>query len=196
MDNEVEVMRIIRVPPMGKMVVKAGDNRYQHISQVHDDALRQRILAAIGELVTFADGYSALEDAGVAPLLSVQLDGEDEDKLEQRQQEFLESLEIERDVMYVEDVKGSSNIHPVGTQETDRGGDTGLLSVAEMINPILQKHVDSDPQLAGRTIKLESEAHGGLHIVVDGKVFQRPEEIPDNNVRKVLRAALKEWDNS
>ncbi len=159
-------------------------------------------MAAIGELVTFADGYTALEEAGLAPPLSAESANEaseassENEKLEQKQAAFLESLEIERDVMYVEDAEVSGSIHPVGTQETDRQGDTGPLSIAGLINPILQKHVDAEPKLTGRTVKLETEANGGLYILVDGQVFKRPEDIPDNDVRKVLRAALKEWDST
>jgi hypothetical protein len=60
----------------------------------------------------------------------------------------------------------------------------------------LQKHVNAEPELESRSIRLASEANGGLYIVVDGQVYQRPEDIPDIEVRKVLRAALKEWDST
>ncbi len=199
MENEVEVMRIVRVPPMGKMVVISESNRYQHISQVPDDTLRQRIMAAIGELVTFADGYSTLLDAGLAPPLSAEIASEatsEDEKLEQQQLAFVESLKLERDVMYVEDAEVSGSVHPVGLEETDLIGDTGPLSIAGLINPILQKHVNAEPELEGRSIRLATEANGGLYIVVDGQVYQRPEDIPDIEVRKVLRAALKEWDST
>lgn len=199
MENEVEVMRIIRVPPMGKMVVISGSDRYQHISQVGEETLRQRIMAAIGELVTFADGYSTLVDAGLAPALSEELTNgtmSEDEKLEQQQLAFLQTLELEKDVMYVEGSEISGSTHPVGLEETDLTGDAGPLSIAGLINPILQKHVDAEPELKNRTIKLASEANGGLYIVVDGQVYQRPEDIPDMEVRKVLRAALKEWDST
>jgi len=199
MENEVEVMRIVRVPPMGKMVVISESDRYQHISQIGEETLRQRIMAAIGELVTFADGYSTLVDAGLAPALSVELTNRtmsEEEKLEQQQLAFLQSLELERDVMHVEGSEVSGSTRTVGHEETDRTGDAEPLSIAGLINPILQKHVDAEPELKDRTIKLASEANGDLYIVVDGQVYQRPEDIPDMEVRKVLRAALKEWDNT
>ncbi len=156
-------------------------------------------MVAIGELVTFADGYSTLLDAGLAPPLSAEIASEatsEDEKLEQQQLAFVESLKLERDVMYVEDAEVSGSVHPVGLEETDLIGDTGPLSIAGLINPILQKHVNAEPELEGRSIRLASEANGGLYIVVDGQVYQRPEDIPDIEVRKVLRAALKEWDST
>ncbi len=199
MDNEFEVMRVVRVPPMGKLEILVGKNRFQQISQVRDPGLKQRLLAAIGELVVFADGYEALEAAGVAPPVSAELP-ESEDpvsqSVEERQATFLASLERERDVMYMSDAESSGSEHPIGVAESDRKGDTGPLSIVGQINPILQKHVAENENLQGRKIELEQDPSGGLFIEVDGKYYRRPDEIEDADVRHVLRAALKEWDSN
>ncbi len=199
MENEVEVMRVIRVPPMGKLVILVGNNRFQQISQVRDPAVKQRLMAAIGELVVFADGYEALEAAGVAPPVSAELPKSDEpvdQSLEARQATFLASLERERDVMYLTDAESSGSEHPVGVIESDRKGGTGPLSIVGQINPILKKHIAENENLKGRKIELEQDPSGGLFIEVDGKYYRRPDEIDDPDVRLVLRAALKEWDSS
>jgi hypothetical protein len=199
MENEVEVMRIVRVPPMGKMVVTSGENRYQHISQVQDESLKQRIMAAIGELVTFADGYSTLVEAGLAPPLGVEMANEvssEEDKLELQQMAFLESLEKENNLVGADVTEQVGDISTVGATEPNISGDDGPLSITGLINPILQKHVAAEPELRGRTVKLAAERDGALNIIVDGKIYKRPEDIPDAEVRKVLRAALKEWDST
>jgi hypothetical protein len=199
MDNEVEVMRVVRVPPMGKLVILVGKNRFQQISQVRDPGVKHRLLAAIGELVVFADGYEALEAAGVAPPVSSELPKSDlpvSHSLEERQAAFLASLERERDVMYLSDAESSGSVHPVGVSESDRKGGTGPLSIVGQINPILKKHIAGNENLQGRKIELEQDPSGGLFIEVDGKYYRRPDEIDDPDVRHVLRAALKEWDSS
>jgi hypothetical protein len=199
MDNEVEVMRVLRVPPRGKLVILVGKNRFQQISQVRDPSVKQRLLAAIGELVIFADGYEALEAAGVAPPLSVELPESNQPvshSLEERQATFLASLERERDVMYVSDAESSGSEHPVGVTDSDRTGGTGPLSIVGQINPILQKHIAENENLQGRKIELEQDPSGGLFIDVDGKYYRRPDEIEDADVRSVLRSALREWDSN
>ena len=199
MKSEIEVMYVVRVPPLGKLVVKTTHGQFQHISQVRDEALKRRLMVAIGELVVFADGYEALESAGVAPPLSSDVPINKEPvhpSLEQRQATFLASLQRERDVMYLADSESSGSEHPVGPRESDRTGDTGPLSIVGQINPILKKHVEANENLRGRKIELEQDPSGGLLIEVDGKFYSRPDEIEDPEVRSVIRAALREWDSS
>ena len=70
MQREIEIMRVLRTPPMGKLVVNYSDKRYESISDVPEANVRQLLHAAIGELITFAGGYQQLVDAGVAPPLA------------------------------------------------------------------------------------------------------------------------------
>ena len=71
MENILEVMRIKRIPPMGKLVIEVGNQRFDRISQIQDEVIKQLVVAAIGELIVFADGYQTLADAGVAPPMSL-----------------------------------------------------------------------------------------------------------------------------
>lgn len=97
MRNEIEVMRVIRVPPMGKLVIEAEGQRLETLHEIQSDKVKQRVLAAIGELITFAGGYRALENAGLAPPLEPPRGREgleaDEEPLTPAQEAFLASLE-------------------------------------------------------------------------------------------------------
>ena len=197
MEAEIQVMNVVRVPPLGKLMVEVGQERYQHISEVKDTEIRQRLLAAIGELVVFADGYEALESAGVAPPLSTEVASQERPvspSLEKRQTEFLESLQQERDRLYAADIE-STEREDLGGGDV-RTGYTGPLSIVGQVNPILKRHVAADEKLQGRNIELLVDPAGGLRIEVDGTFYKRPDEIEDPDVRRVLRAALKEWDSS
>ena len=199
MEAEIEVMNVVRVPPLGKLLVKVGKGRYQHISEVKDAEVRQRLMAAIGELVVFADGYESLESAGVAPPLSTQIPSSSKPvspSLEQRQAEFLESLQRERDKLYATSVESPGSEHPKGPGEDVRTGFTGPLSIVGQVNPILKRHVAADEKLRGRKVELQADPAGGLLIEVDGVFYKRPDEIDDPDVKRVIRAALKEWDRS
>lgn len=69
MDKPVEIMRIIRVPPMGKLVVQIGKRQFVSLDEIDNPKARQIILAALGELVSFGGGYEQIVDAGFAPPL-------------------------------------------------------------------------------------------------------------------------------
>lgn len=195
MENEVEVMRVVRVPPRGDLVIWVGADRYQHISNINDNVLKRRVLAAIGELIVFADGYEALVEAGSAPPLTTGIENE-KSELERQRAAFLASLERERNTMQAAESQVPGSVQPAGTQEAEATAEIGSLSIAEMINPFISKHLAAEPKLAGRSMRLETDPNGSLSIIVDDKTYRRPEEIEDLEMRRILRASLKEWDES
>ena len=97
MQDEIEVMRVIRVPPMGKLVIEAEGQRLETLQEIESDKVKQRVLAAIGELITFAGGYRSLENAGLAPPLQPPRGRAareaEEEPLTPAQEAFLASLE-------------------------------------------------------------------------------------------------------
>ena len=95
MQNPVVVMRVLRMPPMGKLVVEVNKNRYEKWDEITDENVQRLLLAAIGELIVFADGYENLVAAGVAPPIVATSD-ESEQSLADRQAQFLSSLEAEK----------------------------------------------------------------------------------------------------
>lgn len=204
MRNEIEVMRIIRVPPMGKLVVQVGNRRLESLAEVRDEGIRGRLLAAIGELVSFAGGYETLVDTGVAPPLasgaSYVAPGEvEEESLTPEQEAFLASLEEElkatiqaaapRTDVSLEDATVQLEAPP--TPEPNAGPPN---LVAE-IDEILQKHVARDPSLRERHIHLEQPLAGTLQIRVDSKTYEHPNEIEEEKVRQAIKGALKEWES-
>lgn len=204
MQSEIEVMRVVRVPPMGALVVQVGNKRITTIADARDEKLRRRLLAAIGELIDFAGGYEALAEAGVAPSLprekpvSPQLG--DEEELTKEQARFLDELERElRGGATLELMPGDELGRSVADQLplTDapptRQNSVGVNLVAE-IDRILQKHVGASPTLAKRSIKLRQSPGESLQIVVDNKVYSHPSEIEDEEVKQALKRALKEWE--
>jgi hypothetical protein len=222
MQQELEVMRVLRLPPRGKLVVEVGGQRYESLADVTQPALRQRLTAAIGELVTFAGGYNVLVDAGVAPLLlttapsarspveadvvsSTAVSGP-APTLTEQQTAFLESLERQRDELKQAAegprrrsalsslVLGQPAKPAVIEAPVEPIGPPAKLTIVEQIDQILQRHLATDPQLARRSIHLEQAPGGGLRIVVDGKYYQRPGEIEEKDIQLFIKMALKEWE--
>ncbi|MCB0037437.1 MAG: hypothetical protein KDE51_25575 [Anaerolineales bacterium] len=211
MDKAVEIMRIVRIPPVGKLVVEIQGKRFFSLAEISDPKARQMVLAALGELVVFAGGYQEIVDAGFAPPLAnpPSLDQlhntsatkvqSSESSLEDQQNAFLESLE-----------RGGTGI---GVPANDSGGRPSLfrrrarpqqseepllpkLNIVGELNQILQKHLANDPELRNHTIKLENGLHGGVRINVDGKYYEDVAQVPDPMIRMAFKLATREWEDA
>ena len=204
MDNLLEIMRVLRKPPMGKLVVGIGEQHYALLDEIKDPKARQRILAAVGELVSFAGGYQALEDAGLAPpsrALGSQRPAGDEDELTPAQAQFLESLKATP--VETEAPASQSRMRTImdrraapTTEVKVEEVPTEPQSIAEQIDAILQELLLHDPEMSQRNIRLETAAGGGLQILVDSETYQRPGQIPDTKVQELIKVALKKWESN
>lgn len=195
MRKKLEVMRVERMPPMGKLVVAVGEAQYEKLSEVADPATRQRLLAAVGELIDFAGGYQVLVAAGVAserPLATeAQTDAAD---IAARQEAFLSKLEAERDNAAKPSIdKQVSLLSPLRrTPEPP----PKPMSLAEQIDAILQAKVAKHTRFAQRSIHLLPDPEGGLSIEVDGRRYQRPSQIEEKEIAILIKQAIKEWEQS
>lgn len=184
MDNEMVVMSVARVPPMGKLVVDSLGARYESLAEVPDEAVRRLLTAAIAELVVFAGGYDKLVQAGLAPPLAA--DSSIPSTMEERQAAFESAVARQMEELLAEPSAGPG---PVADAEEP-------LSIPDQINPIIERHLAADAQLSGHVVKLEQDLKGNLSVVCDGKVYERPDMIEDAAIRRAIRAALSEWDRT
>ncbi len=197
MQNEIEIMRVLRIPPMGKLVVAYKDKRYTAIEELSEQNVRQLLHAAIGELIIFAGGYQTLVDAGVAPALAAEKPKTVSTQTTEAAQ-FLEKMEKEKDRIKEDKPKPMpsllANLRPRPAR--NEASATKMLSLVEQVDAILQRHLLTDPELSDRTVHLVQDPSGGLIIEVDGKRFQRPREIDDPQIQIMIKRALKEWEAS
>ena len=199
MQNELEIMRVLRVPPMGKLVVSFNEQRYASITEISETNVRQLMLAAIGELVTFAGGYQSLVDAGIVPPLAptsptAVSDNSDDNSTEAER--FVSQMEHERDVLKNAPAPPNpsilANLRPRPAR--NEASANKMLSLVEQVDAILQRHLLADPELAQRKVHLVQHPSGGLIIEVDGKRYERPREIDDPRIQMMIKRALKEWE--
>lgn len=184
MRKEMEVMRVLRVPPLGKVVVDLGGNRYMNLAEIPEPEVKRRILAAIGDLLVFAGGYQKLVDADVAPPLMAATPP------------TAPVMVQTRDLTPSEPPQNEKSVAPTNTGPLTETASSTMVSIASQIDEILQQHLSKDPALANRSIHLKQSSSGGLIIVVDGQSFKRPNEIEEKAVRDVIKHALKEWERS
>jgi hypothetical protein len=199
MENIVEVMRVKRLPPMGKLVVEVGNQQFDRLSQIQDEMIKQLVVAAIGELIVFADGYQTVVDAGVAPPIITSTsagDSNQEPSISEREASFYASLEQQRLAALAGDldisrsepdqVSNSTAIDPSQLEDD--------LDIAGQVDVFLQDQIYKDPDLRGRSIHIVGDPAGGLIITVDGVSYSKPTEITDTSVKSAIQLALREWD--
>lgn len=213
MKDELEIMRVWRVPPLGKLVIEVRGQRYHRLDEIRDPKLKQRLLAAIGELISFADGYQTLVDAGFAPVLTPTSQPaaveSDPTELTAEQAEFLARLEAQRDEIAASKPRRSLggparlSLEPEPLVVFTETGEVKPAnaparpkSIAEQIDAILQKHLATNPTLSNRIVALEQNPAGGIRIKVDGAYYEKPADIPDKEVQLAIKMAVKEWNAS
>lgn len=184
MDNEMVVMAVTRIPPMGKLVVDALGERYTSIDDVGDDGVQRMLSAAIAELVVFAGGYEKLVQSGLAP--PVASGTVVPEAPADRQAAFEATVQQQLNELLVESPPAAGG--KIDVEEP--------LSIPDQINPLIEKHLAADPQLAGHKARLQQDLHGNLTVICDGKIYERPDLIEDPAIRKAIRAALSEWDRT
>jgi hypothetical protein len=197
MNREVEVMHVLRVPPMGKLVVEFQGKRYESVSDVTEENVSRLLLTAIGELITFAGGYENLVNEGLAPPIASQGSGtgpSSPESLNERQARFISNLETSKEATKVERKSPPTVVMP-GIPRV-KSEPSQALSPVEQIDQILQGYIEVDPELSGRSIHLTQHPAGGLQIEIDGRAYQRPSEIEDQRVQVLIKKAIKEWEAS
>ena len=196
MQNEIEIMRILRVPPMGKLVVNFNDKRYATIDEVSEANVRQLLKTAIGELITFAGGYQKLVEAGVAPPLAATVPDSQTADSSDAAEAFINKLEQERDELKSAGPRPSPSLMANLRRRpaTNAASANKMLSLVEQVDAILQRYLLSDPTLADRKIHLVQDVNGGLIIDVDGKRYERPRDIENPQIQMMIKRALKEWE--
>jgi hypothetical protein len=119
------------------------------------------------------------------------------------EREFLESLRQQRQPEQ-EEIKKPS----VSPLEFFRRGfaarrSTGVQSAAppprsfvEEIEDILQHFVRTYPSFIGKEVHVGTAPNGGIHIQVENEYYDTPDDIPDPEIRGVIKAAIQEWEKS
>jgi hypothetical protein len=194
---DIEVMKVIRKTPLGKLAVEVNSVQYESLANVPAANVKQAILAAVGDLIVFVDGYDALVQAGMAPPMT----GADPSgqplpsSMSEREAAFRNELARQR---YEAELAEKAVPEPPKKEppaELDDGPDVEI-NLVEQIDTLFQKYLAEDPSLKGRSAGLESVPGGGLRIRVDGKYYSQPKEIKDVKVRQALMLALREWESA
>jgi hypothetical protein len=70
------------------------------------------------------------------------------------------------------------------------------LSFVEEIEEILQRFLRTYPSFIGKEVHVGTAQSGGIRIQVEDEFYDTPDDIPDPEIRGILKAAIQEWEKS
>jgi hypothetical protein len=173
----------------GFLVVAVEGQRYRRLFEIRDGEVGRWVMEIINRLVAFSKGQKSR--VAPPPSLPVTLPPADE-VIEERSQALFEQLQPQ-----AEDAprKARISMDPVPfRRRSEAGQSTITLNLAGEIDQLLQIRVRALPEFSGRYVHVANAPDGGLRFDVDGGRYGAIDEIPDQQVQALIRAAIAEWE--
>jgi hypothetical protein len=181
----------------GSLVIEIEGHRYRRLIEIRDGAVGRRLLQTINRLVAFSKGQEpqpipaaepatgqAPTDLVAAPVAAELLEDEYEAVIEEIRQE-------ERS----EPPKSRITADPIPFRRRSLADDAGLtLDLAGEIDRLVQIRVQSSETVGRRHVRVANAPDGTLRFDVDGISYAALDEIPDEGVRSLIRAAISDWE--
>jgi hypothetical protein len=195
-----ELFRLVGDPERNAFWVQVAGRRYGTLSEIAERTVGQRVLNGITFLLQFSHGRIYAND-GVrvvpVPRLSMQLPSNAEPPAQralapEEEERFLEQM---RRQLEATDTQGPARQKrargvfggPSVTQEAERS-----FSLVDEIDGIFQRKLQASP-LARTDAQFVARPDGSVRIRVGSHYYDRPDEVPDADLRQIIEAAIAEW---
>jgi len=190
-DQQGEVMRVLRDAERGRVLVQVGGRRYARLREIEDAQVGRRVLWAIADLIRFTGGMAA--NAQVVRSAAQEVRWEEAPPTETRPAAAPINAGAGPGAVGVgqsvsEFFRRGFGPAPVSTPAPESR------SFVEQIEVILQG------QLAALDVPLPHEVHVSagpdqrLQIQIGRERYGSVDEVPDPQVRALIRAAVAEWE--
>jgi hypothetical protein len=233
-----ELLRLLRDPQSGQLIVEVGGQRYKKLSDVADRGIGQFILKLVSHLLVFTSGVIVTEagvkslytpKAGpvpeplfppVAPPAAVapepvtappapipqaeparEASAEEESLIPKPSPEAEAAfLALQARSLVTGPEPPSISVAPPARGLFGRGRSSGSapalpsLNLAGEINQIVQTRLMYSPLGAGNRIEVVSAPDGGIRIRVNGLAYNSPDEIPDDDIKTLVKESIKQWE--
>ncbi len=219
-----EVMRVYRDLQTGQIMIEVEGKQYAHLREIHDAQVGRRVLWAISDLLRFTGGMAAnpqalqnipkpQEPPPVTPLPVPAQPVPSSATPAPAAPAPAASAMIEtplprpaptRPPTYVappvSDLKPQEKgIGPTITTFFRRGLQPSapvqrLPSFIEEIETILQTYIESLPTPLPYEVHMRADRSGTLQIEVGNEVYSSPNDVADEHIRSLIKAAVAEWE--
>lgn len=221
-----ELLRLLRDPESGRLIVEIAGHRYTKLADVTDKKTGQFVLKLTANLLSFTNGMIAVED-GLKSVYNPKVGQTPEPVVGPSPSQQRPDPTPERPAPSSEapakEPRSPEPVPPVNSaflasQKNDRISDPkeeaqsrGLfgrskpaeepqllpvINLAEEINEIVQTRLMASSLAANTHIDITSEPGGGIRINVNSNFYTSPDDIPHPEVKQLIKASIKQWERS
>jgi hypothetical protein len=181
-----EVMRVIRNERTGQVSIEVEGQQYTHLREIEDPRVGRRVLWAIADLLRFTGGMAANPQAVRSAAQQVAQD----ERTPAPAQEPLAGPSMSAAGSRYSMVEFFRR----GFEPSPATSPSGTSSFIDEIEAILQVHIQRRPTPLPYEVHVTTGPDTRLQIRVGQDVYGSPDEVPDLEVRELIRAAVAEWE--
>lgn len=223
----VELLRLLRHPESGQLIIEIAGRRYTKLAEIVDKEIGQYVLKLAAHLLAFTNGMLATE-AGIQSVPAPKV-GKTPLPLGTSFSPFQSSNRVADTPSQTSTLSQAKPTPPeprispaaeaaflasLQTQppklepSPQRQGLFGRskpanepimlpsLNLAEEINKIAQARLIVSPLAMTTKLEIVSKPEGGLQINVNGVAYASPDQIPDPEVKTLIKDSIKQWERS
>lgn len=219
----VELLRLLRDPQSGQLIVEIAGRRYTKLAEITDKEIGQYILKLAAHLLAFTNGMIAAEaglrtfqapkvgETPVPPFAPTPAAPQPSPPAPPAPIQPIPAapappVNPEVEAAFLATLRAQPAAEPPQPQRRGLFGRPKPaapaepllppLNLAGQINQIAQARLRYSP-LAGTTkLEITSDPGGGILINVNGMIYSGPDEIPQPEVKELIKASIKEWEKS
>jgi hypothetical protein len=227
-----ELLRLLRHPQSGQLLVEVGGQRYEKLADITDKQVGQYILSLVAHLLAFTNGMIAT-GAGLKSLYTPKVGRTPEPMVKptpvsqlpdplayppqpdsappQSKPEQKESEPLIPKPSAEAEAAFQASLRATVTKPEPPSKSRGLfgrskkseeepllpqLNLAEEIDKIVQARLLASPLANTTTLEVSSDQGGGIRIRVNGAYYASPDDIPDPEIKELIKASIKQWERS
>ncbi|GIK38337.1 MAG: hypothetical protein BroJett011_21700 [Chloroflexota bacterium] len=208
----VELLRLLRNPQSGQLIVEIAGRRYTKLAEITDKEIGQYILKLAAHLLAFTNGMIAAE-AGLKTLQVPKVGETPVPPVAPAPASPLPSTSVqptppapEVEAAFLATLRAQPATEPPQPQRRGLFGRSKPAAPAQpllpplnltgQINEIVQARLRYSPLAGATRLEITSDPGGGILINVNGMIYSGPDEIPQPEVKELIKASIKEWEKS
>jgi hypothetical protein len=207
----VEMMRLLREPQTGQLIVEVAGQRYTKLAEIKDKGVGQYVLKIAAHLLAFTNGVIVtdigmksvytpnkrlsqlpLPLTGATPIPATPSPSPQPASLKKAPPPSLRSISPLRTPPPAPAKRG---LFGIGANKPATPVEAAPpLNLAGEIDEIVQRRLGDSPLAETTRIVITSDPEGGLVIWVNDQTYHSSDDITDSTVRNLIKDAIKEWE--
>jgi len=206
-----EVMRVLRDEASGTLLIEVEGQRYRRLADIREGRVGRRVVWAIADLLRFAEEVPLETVARTMPAAAAPPSAPQPEVTPAAPptpaSEVSAKAPPEVEEEFLRRLKEGELAE--GEKEPSKPAGAGLLrrkaakpaskpaaprTFVDEIEDILQEFIRESVVPVDKPAHVHTGPGGALEIEVDGRIYERPDDVPDPVVRGLIKAAVEEWE--